>query len=983
MALCQTTGRRWWKMKRSAVAVLVCCRRVRRSRNGVDVDSPYLVVASAGEDKKISLWRKNGQSMGTIPLTGTNIGDDIEESIVSITFSNKSSRYVCSGGSGRVVRIWDLQRKRCIKWLSGHTDTITGVMYNCKDEHLASISMKGDLILHNLASGARAADFKDPFGQVLRVLEYSRLSRHILVIAGDDGSIHLWDTTGRAPKFSCVFTPPNNRNCPAFPPNSTPTEASLEKYNTAACTSFTAYPPFSLPKTELSMPRFAPVDTPHCHLIPGRTPVSWLKQHSAPTTGVCLSPSSDKIIASAGLDKKLYTFDSAMKRPTSCVPYDTPFSSLTYSDDGNVLAAGTSGGLVVFYDVRGKPQPFTILHAFNSSERSILENWINSGKSEGRKLQILASINYPRSTPENHVISSSDRQRLEVNQRLEPGGKEKNQSPSRPGDEKCRPAAAGEESCWEEIGKSGSVALGEKENAVTSLCWQRAKPFIVNENSCTAETALLGGASEDSVLMPDPRPSLAASSFSSTNTVSSSSSSSISSSSGSISTTFLSTAEETLIRSSLWRGGTLSKLQAPRGNFNLKDDMDVFSPLVDVQPITPSLGSLWDDHDDEKKDSLLLDKKSLAFPSTSRKFPFTDGDTDSHRILDWRSNTASKQVNPTSWDKTVNDDESDLWIHPNGTIVDDILSSSLTSTPAASSKSESSFSPTPPEAWGGNALAGKSSSNYQLPPTSLVAGLTVSVPQDLSSLTSQFSKASMTNLSSSSLIMQNKSLMNNEKLPSYSESSSAFHSATVSSTFGIRPMTSTNWEQPGSVPSILPRRYTSYVDRLNNASSFSDGISSATSSPKSKKTGAETREELLNNLMSRHDVPIAAAANGNFPMINACAYEHDTLILLTDIRVTGSISSSSKGLLRSTSGSAGKFFVLFSASSAHLEETLGSLHKSIHDDVKNLHIDLLRQFHMQEVAMSNLLSSVLEKQDELIKEVQTLRRENQQLRQLL
>lgn len=103
--------------------------------------------------------------MGTIPLSSSNIGDDIEESIVTINFSNKSSRYVCSGGSGGVVRIWDLQRKRCIKWLSGHTDTITGVMYNCKDEHLASISMKGDLILHNLASGARAADFKDPFGQ--------------------------------------------------------------------------------------------------------------------------------------------------------------------------------------------------------------------------------------------------------------------------------------------------------------------------------------------------------------------------------------------------------------------------------------------------------------------------------------------------------------------------------------------------------------------------------------------------------------------------------------------------------------------------------------------------------------------------------------------------------------------------------------------------------------------------------------------------
>lgn len=32
-----------------------------------------------------------------------------------------------------------------------------------------------------------------------------------------------------------------------------------------------------------------------------------------------------------------------------------------------------------------------------------------------------------------------------------------------------------------------------------------------------------------------------------------------------------------------------------------------------------------------------------------------------------------------------------------------------------------------------------------------------------------------------------------------------------------------------------------------------------------------------------------------------------------------------------------------------LEETLASFQKSIHDDMRNLHIEILRQFHMQEV----------------------------------
>lgn len=102
----------------------------------------------------------------SVSLIYSVFSDISQEAISSISFSNKTSRYLCSGGSGQVVRIWDLQRKRCIKWLKGHTGSISSAIYNCKDEHLASISTNGDLLVHNLASGARAAELKDPHGQV-------------------------------------------------------------------------------------------------------------------------------------------------------------------------------------------------------------------------------------------------------------------------------------------------------------------------------------------------------------------------------------------------------------------------------------------------------------------------------------------------------------------------------------------------------------------------------------------------------------------------------------------------------------------------------------------------------------------------------------------------------------------------------------------------------------------------------------------------
>ncbi len=74
------------------------------------------------------------------------------------------------------------------------------------------------------------------------------------------------------------------------------------------------------------------------------------------------------MIVSVGLDKKLYIYDPGVKKPVYSVPYDAPFSSLAFRDDGNTLAVGTNSGCVVFFDMRGRPQPFTILRAYSSSE---------------------------------------------------------------------------------------------------------------------------------------------------------------------------------------------------------------------------------------------------------------------------------------------------------------------------------------------------------------------------------------------------------------------------------------------------------------------------------------------------------------------------------------------------------------------------------------------------------------------------------------
>lgn len=178
------------------------------------------------------------------------------------------------------------------------------------------------------------------------------------------------------------------------------------------------------------------------------------------------------------------------------------------------------------------------------------------------------------------------------------------------------------------------------QQAVTSLCWQRSKPVIVDERNCTAETALVGDSVEDSILMPDPLPPATSSSIPLSTSVSgtwnsgrlgaSIDTSLLATSSSEFITSLptVSSGEETPLRNNLRLGGTLSRLNAPR--YKLTEEIDVFSPLVDVTPITPSM---WDGNG-VKKDIL----------SSSRRFPNSEVVSSDHAIADWKSGSTTKQV---------------------------------------------------------------------------------------------------------------------------------------------------------------------------------------------------------------------------------------------------------------------------------------------------------------------------------------------------
>lgn len=92
----------------------------------------------------------------------------------------------------------------------------------------------------------------------------------------------------------------------------------------------------------------------------------------------------------------------------------------------------------------------------------------------------------------------------------------------------------------------------------------------------------------------------------------------------------LSAAAETPLRSSSLTSGSLGRLLAPR-RYNLKDDMEIFSPLLEVQPNTHSFDLMWDGSKGSKKDFDY--NSSNSFPSGS--FALSEA---------WKTSSTTKQV---------------------------------------------------------------------------------------------------------------------------------------------------------------------------------------------------------------------------------------------------------------------------------------------------------------------------------------------------
>jgi protein NEDD1 len=199
-------------------------------------------------------------------------------------------------------------------------------------------------------------------------------------------------------------------------------------------------------------------------------------------------------------------------------------------------------------------------------------------------------------------------------------------------------------------------------------------------------------------------------------------------------------------------------------------------------------------------------------------------------------------------------------------------------TPPASVKSEES-SITPPEAWGGEKLPDKYTYTCQPVNAPSRFGMFASSGQTagsmISGLQDTFSSSGISSYTSSSLNFSN---LRTKDVSTGQETSLGFtdHLFSTSMPLSISTKTSLGQANIDSLKisdsprmSSFSKRISSYAERIGTASSFGDGASLSVGSPKIKKSGAETREELLNSLLLKSDISIPTES-GSLLLPNVC-----------------------------------------------------------------------------------------------------------------
>ncbi|GEM_PF-2017724 len=120
----------------------------------VAINADGNLVVSIGEDKSISLHRRNDNSVFVIPSRHT-------DTLHSVAIS-PNGQIVASGSGDRTIRLWDVSSGDLIRILNGHEDYIFRVLFSHDGQTIVSASGDKTIRFWNASNGEQTRKFEMP-----------------------------------------------------------------------------------------------------------------------------------------------------------------------------------------------------------------------------------------------------------------------------------------------------------------------------------------------------------------------------------------------------------------------------------------------------------------------------------------------------------------------------------------------------------------------------------------------------------------------------------------------------------------------------------------------------------------------------------------------------------------------------------------------------------------------------------------------------
>jgi uncharacterized protein with WD repeat len=149
--------------------------------------SPDGKLLAANDHKDIKIWNvETGKEIAK--LSGHS------DKVTGVAFNPKNQRVLASGSYDKTIKIWDLTSQRCLGTLSAHRDAVYSLAFSPDGNILASGSEDNTIKLWNLDTGEIPENLQN-HSKAVTCLVFSP-DGQTLVSGSNDGTIIEWTITG-------------------------------------------------------------------------------------------------------------------------------------------------------------------------------------------------------------------------------------------------------------------------------------------------------------------------------------------------------------------------------------------------------------------------------------------------------------------------------------------------------------------------------------------------------------------------------------------------------------------------------------------------------------------------------------------------------------------------------------------------------------------------------------------------------------------